>query len=184
MPTLLIIDMQEDFLRHPELTLRRGPLVRAITELVEAFRARSQAVVWIKQEFEADLSDAYLEMKRRNIAVVLKGSPGAELLPELGVRSDEQVVVKKRYSAFFGTDLEAQLGGDAPLVVAGVNTHACVRMTVIDAYQRDLSVIVARDGVASNDPEHGRMTERYLDGKMAHVWSNPRILAALDSERW
>jgi len=57
---------------------------------------------------------------------------------------DDAVLVKKRYSAFFGTDLDTLLSTIQPdvLVIAGVNTHAYVRMTAIDAYQRDYDVIV------------------------------------------
>lgn len=40
--------------------------------------------------------------------------------------------------ASIGTDLDATLKNVCPdlVVVAGINTHACVRTTVIDAYQR------------------------------------------------
>jgi nicotinamidase-related amidase len=78
---------------------------------------------------------------------------------------------RKRYSAFFGTDLDAPLSAIRPdvSVVAGVNTHACVRMTAIDAYQRDYDVIVAGECVASSDPEHHDVTLRYLDGNIARI---------------
>ena len=51
----------------------------------------------------------------------------------------EHRLSKKRYSAFFKTGLDQTLDLLKPvvLVLAGVNTHACVRMTAIDAYQRD-----------------------------------------------
>ena len=51
----------------------------------------------------------------------------------------DPVIVKKRYSAFSKTDLEDVLQRLMPdeLVLAGINTHACVRTTAIDAYQRD-----------------------------------------------
>ena len=55
------------------------------------------------------------------------------------------------------------------LVLAGINTHACVRMTAIDAYQRDLDVIIAREAVGSHDREHAAVSLRYMDGKIADV---------------
>lgn len=42
-----------------------------------------------------------------------------------------------------------ELGAEV-LVLAGVNTHACIRTVAIDAYQRDL--IEAADRLASEDP--------------------------------
>jgi isochorismate hydrolase len=55
------------------------------------------------------------------------------------------------------------------LVLAGVNTHACVRATAIDAYQRDLNVIIPREAVGSYDREHGAMSLHYMEGKIASV---------------
>jgi maleamate amidohydrolase len=93
------------------------------------------------------------------------------------------VLVKKRYSAFYGTDLDARLSKSRPevLVIVGVNTHACVRTTAIDAYQRDYDVIVAGECVASCDPEHHDVTLRYLDGNIARVLPTAEVIAAVDS---
>jgi len=127
------------------------------------------------------LSDAFLDMRRHNVAVTISGTPGCQLLPELERHSSDVVVVKKRYSAFYGTDLEERLSRLQPrlLVVAGVNTHACVRMTVIDAYQRDYDVVVAADCVASYDRDHHDVTVRYLEGKVARFLPTADILPLL-----
>ncbi|HUQ83638.1 MAG TPA: isochorismatase family cysteine hydrolase, partial [Gemmatimonadaceae bacterium] len=95
----------------------------------------------------------------------------------------DDVIVKKRYSAFFGTDLDAMLSSTGPdvLVIAGVNTHACVRMTAIDAYQRDYDVIVVADAVASSDSEHHDVTLRYLDGNIARVIPTADVVGIIDS---
>jgi isochorismate hydrolase len=42
-------------------------------------------------------------------------------------------------------------------------------MTAIDAYQRDLDVIIPREAVGSYDRDHGNMSLRYMDGKIASV---------------
>ena len=55
------------------------------------------------------------------------------------------------------------------VVLAGINTHACVRTTAIDAYQRDLDVIIPREAVGSYDRNHEAMSLRYMDGKIASV---------------
>lgn len=60
--------------------------------------------------------------------MTIAGTDGCEILPELDHRPTDMTIVKKRYSAFFGTDLEATLKRVCPdmLVVAGINTHACI----------------------------------------------------------
>ena len=69
---------------------------------------------------------------------------------------------------------------DVPVILAGLNTHACVRMAAIDAYQRDFEVIVARDCVGSYDREHEAVTLRYLDGKIASVLDNAQVRRRLE----
>lgn len=182
--TLIIIDMLNDFFRqHARLAEQRPELVASINTLTESFRQHDQPVLWVRQEFARDLHDAFLEMRKHNLHVTIVGTDGCELLPELDYRPTDKIIVKKRYSAFFGTDLEATLKNVRPdlLVVAGINTHACVRTTVIDAYQRDYEVVVATECIASYDEAHHEMTTRYLDGAIAHLLPNREIIRLLAS---
>src|SRR5215470_943223 len=65
-PALLIIDMLVDFLAEwPEVD--RAQLVDAIRTLVKGCRAAGRPIIWVRQEFEPDLSDAFRDMRRRNI---------------------------------------------------------------------------------------------------------------------
>jgi nicotinamidase-related amidase len=176
---LIIVDMLNDFFEQsPVLANERARLVAHTNLLVRGFRSAGLPVFWIRQEFAADLHDAFPEMRAKKASITIAGTKGCELLFELDCLPVDSVIVKKRYSAFFGTDLDAQLLKIRPdfVVVAGVNTHACVRMTAVDAYQRDYEVIVAADCVASNDPEHHDVTLRYLDGKIGRVLPAAEIL--------
>ncbi len=65
------------------------------------------------------------------------------------------------------------------LILAGINTHACIRAAAIDAYQRDWHVIVATDCVDSYDRTHHEISLQYMHGKIAAVMSNDDIQAAL-----
>jgi maleamate amidohydrolase len=169
---LLIIDMLNDLLSNWSIADRTS-LVQGIQHLTETFRAANKPIVWVRQEFEPDLSDALQEMRRKKIRITIKGTEGAKIIAGLTPRSEDHHVIKKRYSAFFGTDLDrliADLKIDT-VVLAGINTHACVRMTAIDAYQRDLEVIIPKEAVASYDRSHEDISLRYMDGKIASVVS-------------
>jgi nicotinamidase-related amidase len=179
-PMLLVIDMLVDFLdRWP--VAERVTLVAAIRTLTDAFHAAGHPVVWVRQAFAPDLSDAFREMRRDNIRVTIAGTQGSEIIPELAPHPGDVELIKKRYSAFFGTSLDAIVGrqGVDTLVLVGVNTHACVRMTAIDAYQRDLDVIIAREAVGSYDREHAAVSLRYMDGKIASVMPVAELVARL-----
>ena len=173
---LLNIDLTNDCLRH----LAPADIDRIIAgtnQLAGLFRNTKRPVIWVRQEFAADLSDALLEMRRRGIRAHVAGTAGAQLDLRLDVRAADVVMIKKRYSAFFGTDLDdrlTKLGVDT-VFLAGVNTHACIRTTAIDAYQRDLDVIFASDCIASYDEEHARISMRYMDGKIGTALTNRQI---------
>jgi maleamate amidohydrolase len=108
--TLLVIDMLNDFFRHhAHLAEQRRCLVFSINTLAEAFRHHDQPVIWIRQEFAPDLSDAFLEMRKNNLRVTIAGTEGCQILPELDHRPTDKTIVKKRYSAFFGTELDETL---------------------------------------------------------------------------
>ena len=180
-PALLVIDLVIDFL-HAWPKAARKRLLDSTRELVALMRGRGYPVLWVRQEFEADLSDAFPEMRARDIHVTIKGTAGAQIVPELEVVAGEAVVIKKRYSAFFGTDLDRRLAELRPdtLILAGINTHACIRMAAIDAYQRDWPVVLAAECIDSYDWEHHEISLRYMKDKIALVMSNAEIAEKLE----
>jgi nicotinamidase-related amidase len=181
-PVLIVIDMLNDFLDKWEPGARQR-LVESIRELVCLMRAGSFPVIWVRQEFEPDLSDAFPEMRARGIHITIKGLRGCEIVPELAIAEGDAVIVKKRYSAFFGTNLDELLCRLRPdgIILAGINTHACIRTTAIDAYQRDWNVVLASDCIDSYDREHHEISLRYMRDKIATVLTNEQIRQMLSA---
>ena len=171
MRALLIIDMLEDFFEDGPLRDVREDLCANINKLVVWARGKNVPVIWVRQEFRPDLEDAFLVMKRRNIEMTIAGTHGARILSELARQDDDYEIIKKRYSAFYGTALDELLAelGTTELILAGVNTHACIRTAAIDAYQRDLDVTIPIGCVSSKDLEHHDVTLRYLEQDMARL---------------
>lgn len=81
-----------------------------------------------------------------------EGSAGTEI--DLPVAAEDVVVLKRRASAFAGTDLDLVLRarGVDTLAVAGVATSAMVAATCYDAADRGYRLTVLRDGCADGDP--------------------------------
>lgn len=173
---LIVIDMQNDFLDRLR-DGQRAELIRNTNQLIHIFRTSECPVIWVQQLISPDLSDAPLIMRDRQISVVIDGTSGAEIHADLSRHESDSVVTKKRYSAFFGTNLEESLNELAPqrVTLAGVNTHACVRTTAIDAYQRDYRVLLASECLASHDPEHGRVSMAYMTGSIAVAMTNDQL---------
>ncbi|WP_287172436.1 isochorismatase family cysteine hydrolase [Mesorhizobium sp.] len=177
---LIIIDLLNEYLDLWDAD-RADRLVQNTNRLVGVFRRLQLPVIWVRQEFRSDLSDAFLEMRDKRIAVTIQGTRGAQLHAGLDWQPRDATIIKKRYSAFFKTGLDellAELGIDE-LVLCGVNTHACIRMAAVDAYQRDFRVVLAEECVGSYDAEHARVSLDYMDGKIAKIATVSEIVEAL-----
>jgi nicotinamidase-related amidase len=170
-PAILIIDMLEDFFKEGRLREHRAELVGCMNNLIDWARENKLPLIWVRQEFEPDLSDAFPIMRKNNMRITIKGTGGEEVLSELHRETSDYEIIKKRYSPFFKTTLEnllRELDIDT-LIIAGINTHACIRTAAIDAYQRDYEVIIAKEAVDSYDPEHHEITLDYLSKGIAAV---------------
>jgi len=88
---------------------------------------------------------------------------------------------EKALQRFYGTSLDEILGRQQPdaLILSGINTHACIRTTAIDAYQRDWPVVLALDCIDSYDKQHHEISLKYMGEKLATVLTNAEIRAAL-----
>ncbi len=87
------------------------------------------------------------------------------------------VVVKKRVSAFTGSDLEVVLRSldVSSLVLTGIATSGVVLSTLRQAADLDYQLTVLRDGCADADPE----VHRVLMDKVF-----PRQAAVVTAEEW
>jgi ureidoacrylate peracid hydrolase len=142
---LLVVDMVNDYL-DPDGAMAAAdcePVIAANRRLAEAARAAGVLIVWIRPG-HIDASDGLF---RKRIVHAIDGTWGAELHPDLGVADGERVLSKRRYSAFFQTDLDLYLREHdiAKVVVTGVALNICVRSTVHDAFYNGYQVVVVPD---------------------------------------
>ena len=85
----------------------------------------------------------------------VEGSPESEIHPDIAPLSNEKVISKHRYSAFYNTDLETILRVQKieDVVIAGTMTNMCCESTARDAYYRDYRVFFLADGTGSINEE-------------------------------
>ena len=161
---LLVIDMQNDFV-HPDgangkwirdrwevdgtpLEARVNPMdtiVERVIRLVEAARAAGVPVIWAKIVNTPDTDARYWLSEGWKFCQ--EGTWGTEWYRGLGPNPGETEIVKRRHSAFYGTDLDLILRrlGVEGVVLAGTATHGCVEGTARDAMARDYWAVVAGD---------------------------------------
>ena len=174
---ILIIDMLNDFFLGGRLMERRKELCENINDLIYWGRQHNLRLIWVRQEFKEDLSDAFLSMRKKGIRKTIEKTEGSLILDELNPIEGDLEIMKKRYSAFYKTNLEQILAeeGIKQLILCGINTHACVRTTAIDAFQRDFEIIIATDCVESYDEQHHNISLRYLGKEMTRLLNNSQI---------
>jgi nicotinamidase-related amidase len=155
---VLALDLISDF-DFPD-----GPRVRsalearapAIRRLLDAARAKGLPVIYANDNLGAWRSDAAALMSRCTEARL----PGAELVLSLVPEPDDEIVLKPRHSAFFGTALELLLGDHRvdTLIIAGTSAESCVWMTACDAHTRGFKLVVPQDTLAGASAKALRAT--------------------------
>jgi nicotinamidase-related amidase len=125
--------------------------------LVEAARSAQIPVIFTQDRHSRTLVDFGRELDGVETIHCVEDDPSTELVDELRPQPDEYLVAKRRYSAFFGSDLEILLKGlsATTLVLCGGLTDVCVHYTFVDGHQHDYFVRVATDAViGSSVPAH------------------------------
>lgn len=151
---IVIVDMVNDFCKPGGAMVLPGyeDLMPAQSRMIEAGRAAGCPIVFVIDAHRAGAPNER-EFKKRTRHCI-EGEWGAQVIDDLDMRDDDIRVIKRRFSAFFNTDLDVTLKdyGITSLVVMGVVTNICVRSTVHDAFFHGYNVVVVEDGCAATGP--------------------------------
>jgi nicotinamidase-related amidase len=153
-PAIIIVDMLKDNLkespRNPYLQEGRA-IIPNLQRLLGESRKKGFPVIFACDSFlEGDFI-----FKGRMKVHALRGTKGAEVVDDLKPEPTDMILPKRRFSAFFKTDLDQTLRmlGVDTIVVTGMTTEVCVLMTVMDGLSHDFSAIILEDCTASRNKE-------------------------------
>ncbi|WP_274651071.1 cysteine hydrolase family protein [Paenibacillus humicola] len=152
---VIVVDMQNDFCHENGATARNGgdvsgvpAIVPNLQRLIDAAHAAGRPVFFIQTTHdETTDSQVSLAMRKdRKHKTCVTGTWGAEYFGVYPQQGDIEVI-KHRYSAFIGTDLELRLRtlGCETLLMTGVVTSICVESTLRDGYMLDFYPILVTD---------------------------------------
>jgi len=169
---LVVIDMLNDFVGSgaPLWVDGAESLVPAIRRGMAAARNAGSLVLYLT---DAHLPDD-LEF-RAWPAHAVRGTEGGKVIERLAPEPQDVVVPKRRFSGFFGTELDLQLRERRiqRLVLTGVLTDICVYHTAVDAVQMAYEVLVAKNAVAAATQEDHdfalRQMERLLNVRLIEL---------------
>jgi len=160
-PALLVIDVQGDIKTPRYDPARHFPMLQfheymqRIPPLITVARASGIPIIFLQEVHHPSLIDFGRELDGFERIHCIEDSPGNAIAPEMGRRPEDFYIRKRRYSAFFGTELDIYLkglGARSVLLVGGF-TDVCVHYTFADAHQRGLVCRVVKDCVAGSSRE-------------------------------
>ena len=155
---LLVIDIQqEDFreMREDNLNDPAWDCIRNAKRVLDVFRAKKLPVIQIKEVHRPDMVDFGRELDGSEGIHCIEDSPYTDYAKLTYPIQGEYLISKRRYSAFFGTDLEILLKGlhvDTLYLIGGL-TDVCIHYTAVDAHQHDYHINVVTDAVAGSSTE-------------------------------
>lgn len=179
---LLVMDFQQGVVAQLPDTSALDAAVRAVA----AARAAGTPVVYVRVAFRAGYPEIAASNKTfsalaRSGDAMTADDAATQLHPALAPRPDEPVVVKRRVSAFTGSDLDVLLrglGADT-LVLAGIATSGVVLSTLRQAADLDYGLIVLADACADRDPEVHRVLLEKVFARQALVTTTDEWAATL-----
>ena len=133
---------------------RRARLDR-IRGLVAHARDHGVPVVFIQEVHKRSLVDIGRELDGAEGPHCIEGDETTELAAGLAPRPEEFLIRKRRYSAFFATELDLVLRsyGTRTVILVGGLTDVCIHYTAVDAHQHDYVIRVATDAVGGSSAE-------------------------------
>jgi len=150
---LMLVDVNRSFFDtdgpfyYPGAPATLGP----IRDLLEAAREGGRLVVHAREAHRRGFRDFERPKLPEHNYV---GDRDQEAYPGFEELPGEVVIPKRRFSAFFATDLALIFHEQAVerVIIAGVKTNVCIRASVQDAFAYGLRPTIARGSVSSNRP--------------------------------
>lgn len=182
---LVIVDMLHDFV-HPEGAVfypENQAIVPAVQTALAASRKAGCLIVFMQQRYRAGKFDQNLETMR---PCCLEERGGAAIIAELPVQDSDYVIPKRRYSSFYGTDLDLVLREHNinRVVLVGTKTNNCIVATAFDAHYRNYETVVIEDCVATPDATTQAIYLHDINRYLGRVITLEEALQALQRGDW
>jgi maleamate amidohydrolase len=186
-PALIHIDLANAWTRpgHAFSCDGMDVIIPAVQRLNEAGRAKGVPVVYTTTAYAVTSgpnTDMGLWHHKIPVEKLQLGTPEVAIDERIAPLADEQVIVKKRASAFHGTYLSSFLNANGvdTVIITGVTMAGCVRHTTEDAIAEGFRPIVVREAVGDRVPGVVEWNLFDIDSKFGDVEPLERVIAYLD----
>lgn len=158
-PVLIVVDIQKAGFMPAEIVgiahmPGHGERMKLSRRVIDSARDNGVPIVFLQEAHRVSRVDFGRELDGDEDEHLLEDFEGTEIAADVvGLRADDYVIKKRRYSGFIGTDLDILLRGlkAETLILIGGLTNVCVHYTFADAHQKDFHVRVVEDCVGGSD---------------------------------
>ena len=161
-PAVIIIDLQKYFykLATPKFENKINP---NIEKLLKFAREEKIKIIHIKTVYKKDKSNWPEAYKSRDEMWCMENTEDCEIIPSALPYPNETVIIKKRFSSFYETELDEVLQQNKidTLFIAGFSSDVCVRMTTMDAFNRGYNLFWVSDCIDSLFEDY-KKSEEYI----------------------
>ncbi|MBR5401798.1 MAG: cysteine hydrolase [Treponema sp.] len=161
-PALIIIDLQEYFqkLDPPKFENKINPNIKALLQFARDSQIKIIHVITIYKKDKSNWPEAY---KGRDTIWCIENTEDSKIVPAALPEENETVIVKKRFSSFYETELDDVLKQNEidTLFIAGYSGDVCVRMTTMDAFNRGYNLYWISDCIESLFEDY-KKSEEYI----------------------
>jgi nicotinamidase-related amidase len=180
---LIVMDFQHGVVER----LGNDSVVDAANRAILAARATGVPVMFVRVAFRP----GYPEIAETNTSFsgaassagesLLQNHPATQIYAALEPAEDEPIILKRRVSAFAGSDLEVLLRGAGAdsIVLAGLATSGVVLSTLRQASDLDYRITVLSDACADSDSEVHRVLMEKVFPRQAVVCTTEQWIEAL-----
>jgi len=185
-PAIIIVDMLEDSYRdRSDKNREEERIVPLVRDFLRTCRGIPIPLIFACDSFLE--GDFIFEGRMKPQAI--RGTEGAKVLHDLDPQPTDTILPKRRFSAFFKTDLDQTLRTwhVDTVAVGGMNTHFCVLATVFDAICHDFRTIILEDLCACHGREiHENTLNAYRStaiSPLLRVMTSAKFLQDLSAHR-
>ena len=176
---LILVDVTNSFFLEgmPNYYLAAAEVLEPLRRLLALARTKQRIVVHAVEQHYPGFDDYEWRKLPRHHFI---GDPDAAFFKGFEPSGPREIVcAKRRFSAFFATDLALFLKEQKieRVIVAGVKTNVCIRATVQDAFASGFDAVVPREATNSNRPH---LAEASLEDIERYIGSVVSLDAALE----
>ena len=177
---LVVIDLQKGIAAQTTKPYPANVVVRNAAQLVLGFRKNGMPVFLVHV-----VTTPATMLKVTSDQSFVRPSPlpsdWSECVPEIAPTANDNVIEKKQWGAFYGTDLDLQLRRRKmeTIVLCGISTEYGVESTARFAYEYGFQQIFAEDAMSSMNEEAHSAAIRFIFPRMGRVRKTSEIIKAI-----